>query len=240
MNPFLVRLKAEEVPVVQKLLRNETGLNLFLFEIKFLGIIIEKIVIPVFISDEFDLLPSLSKFISRPHNFKDIISENKNNDHTNQDFNLSEDLLKKCYDISIKSTKNWIQKRTQELTILNRDSYFQQRKRMIKSAEQRKNFSEVQLQKTDQKLRAKKLKIPTERQIENLEKITDSYRKKKRMDLFNKIQKEVQYLEKERERWERNLEDLEFDLPEQLKRLKKYKQLLINAECISYARIILK
>jgi len=82
--------------------------------------------------------------------------------------------------------------------------------------------------------------MPTERQIENLEKISDSSRKKKRMDLFSKIKKEVQYLEKERERWEQNLEDLEFDLPEQLKRLKKYKQLLINAECISYARIILK
>ncbi|QEE17283.1 helicase-related protein [Promethearchaeum syntrophicum] len=240
MNPYLVRLKAGEVPIVQKLLRNETGLNLFLFEIKFLGIIIEKIVIPVFISDEFDLLPSLSDFISRPHNFNEVISENQNYAHAKQDFHISEDFLKKCYDISIKSTKNWIQKRTQELTKLNRDSYFQKRKRIIKSAEQKKNFSEVQLQKIEQKLRAKKLKMPTERQIDNLEKISDTSRKKKRMENFNKIKKEVQYLENERERWERNLENLEFDLPEQLKRLKKYKQLLINAECISYARIILK
>ncbi|MHA1510646.1 MAG: DEAD/DEAH box helicase, partial [Promethearchaeota archaeon] len=80
MDPFPVRLKTEEIPIVQKLLRNETGLNLFLFEIKFLGIIIEKIVIPVFISDDFDLLPSFSKFISRPHNFNDILSEDQNQD----------------------------------------------------------------------------------------------------------------------------------------------------------------
>ncbi len=240
MDPYSLRLKAEEVPIVQKLLRNETGLNLFLFEIKFLGIIIEKIVIPVFITDEFDLLPSLTNFISRPHNFNEILSEYQNQDTKTQDYNLSEKILRKCYDISIKSTKNWIKKRTEELTSLNRVSYFQHRERTIKSAEQRKKFSDVQLKMTEQKLRAKKLKLPTKRQIENLEKISDSYRKKKRMEQFNKIRQEVQYLENERERWGQKLEDLEFDLPEQLKRLKKYKQLLINAECISYARIILK
>ena len=240
MDPFAVRLKAEEIPIVQKLLRNEVGLNLFLFEIKFLGIIIEKIVIPVFITDEFDLLPSFAKLISRPHNFNDILLKNQNQDINCQNSNLSEDMLKKCYDVSIKSTKNWIKKRTIALTKLNRESYFQQRERIIKSAKQRKKFLDVQIKITEQKLRAKKLKLPTNRQIENLEKISDSFRKKKRMEQFAKIRQDVHYLEKELERWEKNIEDLEFDLPEQLKRLKKYKQLLINADCISYARIILK
>ncbi len=240
IDPFQVRLKTEEIPIVQKLLRSETGLNLFLFEIKFLGVIIDKIIIPVFITDEFELIPSFAKFISRPHNFIDILLENQNQDLNSKNYNPSEEILKKCYEVSIKSTKKWIQIRTKDLAKLNRDSYFQHRKRIIKSAEQRKIFSDIQIKITEQKLKAKKLKMPTKRQIENLEKISDSFRKKKRIEQFNKIRQEVQYFEKERERWEQNLEDLEFDLPEQLKRLKKYKQLLINAECISYARIIMK
>ncbi|MHA1854964.1 MAG: DEAD/DEAH box helicase [Promethearchaeota archaeon] len=240
MDPYPLRFNSEEIPVIKKLLRNQTGLNLFLFEIKFLGVIIEKIIVPVFITDEFDLLPTFSKFIFRPHNLADIIKKPQNHYKNTVENRVSEDILKNCYHLSLQSTKKWIELRAKELSKLNRDSYFKQRLKIIKSAEQRKIFTLNQIKITEEKLRAKKLRLPTKRQIDNLDKISDGHRKKKRMEHFEKIKQEVKYLKQEYKRWEQVLEDLEFDLPEQLKRLKKYKQLLINAECISYARIILK
>ena len=93
------------------------------------------------------------------------------------------------------------------------------------------------MEKAKLAVRAKKLKLPTKKQKENVANLTDNVRKNRRLKEFQKMRKEVQYCESEITRWVDHLENLDFNIPEQLKRLKKYRQLLINANFIGYARI---
>jgi len=72
-------------------------------------------------------------------------------------------------------------------------------------------------------LRAKKLKLPTERQIINVNSLENEHRKKQRINQFKKIENEVKYYESELSRWQEILDSLDFDIPEQLKRLEKYR-----------------
>ncbi len=236
INPYGARIPKPELSAFKKLLRFETGLNLFLFEIEFLGVIVEKTVTPIFITDDLELLPLLGQFISKPHNIVKIVNfEAKPKDLSH--LSVSREVLEKCLDLAKQSTKNQISEKAKGLTKLNKQKYQLQRAKVLKNAKFKKQFAEAQRNSSENALRAKKLKLPTERQKLNLEKISDPNRKKRRLKEFAKIEREVQYYANEIQRWSNILEDLEFDVPEHLKRLKKHRQMLINAKLLSYARI---
>ena len=242
MKPYLTRLSSDETAAFQKVLKEQTGLNLFLFEIEFLGIIIEKIVVPVFITDESEILPSFNALIQRPHNLYDIVYQLSAESPTTLEIHsltqkLSPDLLQQCYQASLQSTKDWIKRRSSELTELNKTRYEQETAKILRTAEYKKHYIEVQAKLADEKWRAKKLKMPSERQLQNVQSLMDPGRKKAREQEFAKIRTEVQYYEHEIKRWKKLAEDLDFDLPEQLKRVKKYRKLTINADFLGYARI---
>ena len=63
-------------------------------------------------------------------------------------------------------------------------------------------------------------------------------RKKQRIAYFESIKKDIIYYETESRRWENLLEEQEFDIPAQRKKLKKYSKLLVNAKFFGYARLI--
>ena len=236
VNPYGSRVPKTELDTFKRLLRHEIGLNLFLFEIEFLGVIIEKSVIPIFITDDLELLPILGQFISKPHNFVKILKF----DAPSLDLvhlSVSREILEACLECAKQSTKNHISGKAQGLVQLNKEKYQSQRMKVLKNANFKKKFAETQIRLTENALRAKKLKLPTERQKQNLEQLSDPIRKKRRLKQFARIEKDVQYYENEIERWSQILENMEFDVPQQLKRLKKHRKLLINANFLSYARI---
>ncbi|WP_371805065.1 DEAD/DEAH box helicase [Candidatus Lokiarchaeum ossiferum] len=234
--PYGSRIPKAELDIFKRLLRFEVGLNLFLFEIEFLGVIIEKSVIPIFITDDLELLPILGRFISKPHNFAKILQFNAPSLDLAH-LSISREKLERCLESAKQSTKNQISEKAQRLIKLNKEKYLSQKMRVLKNANFKKKFAETQMKLTENALRAKKLKLPTERQRQNLDQLSDPVRKKRRIKQFMRVEKEVQYYENEIERWSQILENLEFDVPQQLKRLKKHRKLLINANFLSYARI---
>ncbi|MHA1648103.1 MAG: DEAD/DEAH box helicase [Promethearchaeota archaeon] len=247
MKPYGVRLKQDEVSVMQQVLRHETGLNLFLFEIEFIGIIVEKTIVPVFITDNGVILSVLGEIISRPHMLQDLIEFHPEELGISQfsdiseisQLGLSEEILQNCFKLAQQSTKERIQARAKELTEKNRQKFNDTYSKILKTASYKKKFAETQVKSSELNLRAKKLKLPTERQKINVEKLEDTRKKQKRLEYFTKLEQDVLYYKNEVSRWKDILETMEFDVPAQLKRLKKYKKLFINAQFRGYARIYL-
>ena len=227
----------------QRVLDANQQLNLFLFEIEYLGIIIEKTVVPILITDEGENLPTFANFISLPHNLKKILQLSDDlpaKDHPiAHDETVTRDILEERLATGKQLIKQMIGVRAQELIQLNRNKYLEKRARILRNLKSKRQYAKVQLLNTESGLRAKKLKLPTQRQRDNAAKIEIPAKKKRRLKEFEKIEREIQYLEVELQRWADFLEGLEFDEPEQLKRIQKYKQLSINANFLGFARIFL-
>lgn len=240
--PYGTRLTPVENITLQRVLKEETTLNLFLFEIEFLGILVEKIVVPIFITDEGDSFPTLNDLIRRPHNLKQILDINSlassNSFLIETVKKISPEKLQECYQAALQFTKVWIKTRAEELIELNKSRFEQEYAKMMRTADYKKKYAETQAKLAEEKFRAKKMKLPTERQLQNLESIIETAKKQARKEEFAKIRSEVEYYEQEIVRWKRILEDLDFDMPEQMKRLKKYRMLNINANFLGYARIL--
>jgi superfamily II DNA or RNA helicase len=242
--PYLLRLPATERMDLQPVLDQTAGLYLFIFQIEFLGLISEYVLIPVLISDEGRLFPTLAQTFLRPHNFARICSIDQLPIPKTQLHRISptitRDRLMELNDLAQQSTKEWIRTRMGELTDMNKQRYEQEQFRILKMAEFKQKYAEAQQSVMKEKLRAKKLKLPTERQLENLEKIPEEAKRKKRRAEFEEVMHEVKYYENEITRWQKIIEGLEFDTPEKLKRIKAHRTLKVNADLFALARIILE
>jgi predicted nucleic acid-binding Zn-ribbon protein len=73
----------------------------------------------------------------------------------------------------------------------------------------------------------------------NLEKIQDKERKREREEKFNSIEKDMQILHIEIDDWEKKLEEIEFDLPSDVKRFEFYRN-LSKRVWLSHIAIIIK
>ena len=147
------------------------------------------------------------------------------------------EVLEECYNVSQQATKTWIKHKATELIALNRIRYTEEKSKFIKNMEAKRKYVKASLKTTEYLLRAKKLKLPTDRQRENVSQLADSPKKTRRLKDFAKKEQDFLYYQGEIVRWENLLETLEFDLPARLARLKKYRKLFINATFLGYARI---
>ncbi len=251
-DPYGVKMDKEEQEILANVLEKKKKLHLYIFEIEFFGIVVEKNVVPVILTSDNKELPMLAKFIYRPHNFQKIIISNDQNldlnmhlksidkkTITNDNYEFCEN-LKKSLIIAKQATKKWINLRVKIITELNKKRYILQKAKTIKNAEHQKNFALNQIKNAELSLRAKKLKLPTQRQMDNLEKINDLQKKKKRLQDFEKRRNDVKYYESEINRWNKILENLEFDVPSRLTRLKKHRKLRVNANMLAFAIINIK
>jgi superfamily II DNA or RNA helicase len=245
LSPYGVRLSKPEIPILQRVLLKQTGLNLFVFSIDFLGVIVEKVIVPILITNDAELLPTLANYLLRFHNLTEILHLDGSQKESNVIIGNSveggrspREILEKCYAVSQQATKTWIKHKASELIDLNKKRYTEEKTKFIKNMEVRRKYVITQLKSAEYLLRAKKLKLPTERQRENVNQLSDSLKKARRLKDFKKREDTVLYYQNEIVRWEQMLETLEFDLPARLARLKKYRKLLINATFLGFARVI--
>jgi hypothetical protein len=245
--PHINRLIESEIPVFQRTLKNKENLNCFFFEVEYIGVIVEKMIIPIIMTETSEFLPTPSTnfiHLSQIWDLLDLESDFTKygpSDMGNSDV-FSYDSIKDIEKIFLNAKtvlKTQIKSRSLELIQLNKQKYAKSTQKAKKLAKFKRKFAELQLESSKLNFRAKKLKLPTNRQRENLEKITNVAKKNSKKAEFLKKEQEVEYYQGEILRWERILENLEFDLPEQIKRLKKYRKLWVNANLIGFAKLIL-
>lgn len=238
LNSSTIKLSKQENRNLQEILKTNSNLHLFFIELQFTGIIIEKIVYPILINEFLNPFVGLTHIFYHPDSLFPLI-KNLTFSSSKPSSNLRHSLekLHELYDGALQALKDLATPRISTLTKLNREKYLKEKQKLYESAELKRKYIKNHLIKLDLSLRAKKIKLPTPRQLENVEKLTNPKRKQQRLDKFARIQEEVNYFENEIEYWEELEQELEFDIPAKLDKLEKHKKLQINANLLGYSRI---
>ncbi|WP_457559470.1 helicase-related protein [Candidatus Harpocratesius sp.] len=235
-----IKLTSEENLELQKILKNSEILHLFFIELKSVGIIIEKIIFPVLVSNSGLIFSSFTKVLYHPSTIVKVLDFSREIKNRTFDKNLFEQRkILQLYEIALQGLKKIAQERTKYLTQVNKTKYLREKVKIITTAKLKRKYLEFHLDKLQTMLRVKKVKLPTERQLQNVAKISELEKKNRRMKQFEQLKNEVQYLEQEIKHWEKELEELEFDIPAKLKKLEYNKKLRINAELKGYAGCLL-
>ncbi|MHA1672852.1 MAG: DEAD/DEAH box helicase [Promethearchaeota archaeon] len=240
-----IRLTSNENIELQRVLRENEVLHLFFVELKTTGIIIEKIIYPLLVSDAKVVFTSLLNLIYHPTDLKSLIyntspeTDIKSHGSISQLSSDTEEHLTSLYQVALKSLKAIAKERILYLTGVNRKRFFREKNKVNSDASLKRAYIQKQLENLNIKMRVKKVRLPTKKQLENVAKVLDPKKKKIRLDRFEKIRREVEYLENEIIYWQELEGELDFDVPSKLKKLKHFKTLRIDAQLVGYARVVL-
>ncbi|MHA1619416.1 MAG: helicase-related protein, partial [Promethearchaeota archaeon] len=240
-----IHLTSAENVELQRVLRENELLHLYFIELKSTGIVIEKIIYPLLVSDSGLIFTSLLNLFYHPNDFKPLFykiipkSDGLSNTSIMHQFNDTEEHLTSLYHVALTSLKEIAGDRISYLTDVNRKRFFREQNKINSDASLKRTYIQTQLEKLKIKLRVLKVKLPTKRQLENVEKVVDPKKKKARLDRFEKIRSNVEYIKNEISYWQELDQELVFDVPAKLKKLKHFKTLHIDAQLVGYARVIL-
>ncbi|MFX0043102.1 MAG: SNF2-related protein [Candidatus Hodarchaeota archaeon] len=184
-----------------------TELYLFIFTIKFQGYIIENQISAVLVDQNGKEVEKLSDFILNIENFEKI-------------FNFSElkyeiDLNYKDIDELSKTAKKIVKLKTsiwkKEIEILNDKLYDLEKNKKEKIYAHKRNVLFFKLNSLKQRLERKQNNRPTERQLQNINKMSDETKKQEKLDNIQKLEEEIKYIEKDIKNIEKKLDDLSFE-----------------------------
>ena len=182
-------------------------LYLFIFTIKFQGYIIENQISAVLVDHNGNSLEKLTDFILNIENFEKIFNFN--------DLNHEIDLNYKDIDALSKTAKKIVKSKTSlwknEIKTLNDKIFDLERSKKEKIYAHKRNVLSFKLDSLKQKFERKGNSKPTERQLQNINKMSDETKKQERMDKIQKLEEEIRYIEKDMKNVEKKLDDLSFE-----------------------------
>ncbi len=256
LKPAAARLKEDEISLFKSILKNQDRLFLFYFEVEFIGVLVEKHVFPIIVTPDGRILKSPSAPFHWIHSLQGILDDSylsgKNKkivfDQTtdshivniDDDISISVDQIHATVKRAQRELRSLIQHRAQQLIQLNKKQYIREVQKTKTTVDYQKKYAQVQLENARLSLRAKKMKLPSERQIANVSAIQDPHKKQARLQDFAKREQDVQYYQNEVRRWNEILESISFDLPAKLTRLEKFRKLWIDANILGFAILDLK
>ena len=180
---------------------------LFIFTIKFQGYIIENQISAVLVDQNGNELEKLTDFILNIENFDKIFNFN--------DLNHEIDLNYKDIDVLSKTAKKIVKPKTslwkKEIKILNDKLFDLERSKKEKIYAHKRNVLFFKQDSLKQRLERKKNSRPTQRQLQNIDKMSDETKKQERLDKIQKLDEEINYIEKDMQNMEKKLDDLSFE-----------------------------
>ncbi|TFH27267.1 MAG: hypothetical protein E4G98_06295, partial [Promethearchaeota archaeon] len=243
-----IHLSTAENIELQRVLREDEPMHLFLVELTTTGIVIEKIIYPLLVSDSGVVFISLLNLIYHPSVLKTYLYNTPPQSEVlsqpalsqpifSQPILASEEHLTTLYQTALASLKDIARDRISYLTDVNRKRFFKEQHKCNSDTSLKRIYIQKQLEKLTIKSRIMRVKLPTQTQLENVTKVLDPNKKKTRLDRFDKIKKDIEYLEMEIAYWQEIAAELEFDMPAKLKKLKHFKTLHIDAHMVGYAMV---
>ncbi|MHA1728889.1 MAG: DEAD/DEAH box helicase [Promethearchaeota archaeon] len=226
--PLNLRMLLGEKRNAAEILSGKTGLYFFVFESEYCGIVLEKLIRPVVITEHGVILKNVSDFLSKPANFSRVLNLKTSifkPKLIQKIKDLSKEKIKKLIKIAKKYFEGEFSSKKRELGELNDHMFEKELQRTISLHEYKKHHILNSIELNQTRLDYLKNRTPTKRQWLFLEKIEDEERKKEREEEFNSIIREKQNLNIENDDLFKHLDDLEFDLPEDIRRLEFYKKL---------------
>ncbi len=182
-------------------------LYLFIFTIKFQGYIIENQISVVLVDQNGNELEKLTDFILNIENFEKIFNFNDLNYEINLNYKDIDALSKTAKKIVKSKTSLW----KNEIKILNDKIFDLERSKKEKIYAHKRNVLFFKLDSLKQRLERKRNSRPTERQLQNINKMSDETKKQERLDKIQKLEEEIRYIEKDIQNLEKKLDDLSFE-----------------------------
>ncbi len=182
-------------------------LYLFIFTVKFQGYIIENQISAVLVDQNGNELEKLTDFILNIENFEKIFNFN--------DLNHEIDLNYKDIDTLSKTAKKIVKSKTSlwknEIKILNDKIFDLERSKKEKIYAHKRNVLFFKLDSLKQRLERKRNSRPTERQLQNINKMSDETKKQERLDKIQKLEEEIMFIERDIQNVEKKIDDLSFE-----------------------------
>ena len=205
-------------------------LYLFIFKIKFQGYIIEEQISAIIIDKDGNEFKELTNFVLNIENYDKIFNFNKG---IQQEFELSSSFLnnltQKAKKIVKANTSSW----KIEIKNLNNKIFNIELTKKEKIYNFNRKSLQMKINSLKKKLETKNNQKPTEKQKENILKISDEAKRKEKREKLEKLGEQINILNKDIQKLEKKVDDLSFnheDLKNELKKrnLNKYYTDLIS------------
>lgn len=204
----VLNIKKDRLPIeVISEIKNNQLLYLFVYSVKFQGYIVEQQLFPVILDEKGAELPKSTTYLLQIETYHKIFKFNriKQKEHS---FNLTliESLTKNAKELIKSKTSNW----KKEIKRLNDKIFTIEQDKKEKIYNHEKSVLTLKLESLKQKLERKNSQKPTQRQMQNINNLTDEKKKEERLQNIEKLHEQIFFLEKSIRKTEKNLDDLSF------------------------------
>ena len=185
----------------------EEELYLFIFSIKFQGYIIENQISAIAVDKNGNEVENLADTILNLKDFNAIFQFNNERKKINLDHNIINNIQQRAKKIIKLKTSIW----KREIKILNDSIFNQTKKKKEKVYSHKRKVFNLKLESLNQILERKENKRPTTRQLQNIEKITDTAKKQEKLNNIKKLEEEIKFINQDIKLTKKKLDDLSFE-----------------------------
>ena len=182
-------------------------LYLFIFLVKFQGYIIENQIVAIVVDENGNEIKNFVDTILDIKNFNELFLPNDAQEKIPVDYNVISVLQQRAKKIIKSITSIW----KKEIKILNDSIFNQEKKKKEKIYSHKKRTLNLKLESLNYILERNKNKRPTPRQLQNIEKITDTAKKQEKLNNIKKLEEEIKFIQKDMKLTEKKLDDLSFE-----------------------------
>jgi len=231
-------LKKQHLPKeFQEKLVNMDRIYLLIFRTKFQGFLIEENLIPIIIDKNGKEIKDLEEIILDIRNFDKFYSfeSERENEMEITEFKV-QNLIERAEILSKEKNLNW----KSEIYRLNDKIYkFEQRKKE-KIYNHKKRGLQMKLENFKIKLERKENRKPSEKQMENINKLKDKERKSERLKDLEKLEEQIQFLKNDIRNIKNKIDELEFFYEDKKKDLERRNTTHYDIKLYSFAELILE
>ncbi|MHA1111705.1 MAG: helicase-related protein, partial [Promethearchaeota archaeon] len=231
------KLEDGERKICESFIARKENLMIFVLESEICGVFIERVIKPVVITHSGVILKSLSKFLTIPRNFNRIMIHGSTKEVENNLPSLKKEELEKLEEIARKFFNKTNARNKKQLDSLNETMFNKELQRTLALGQYKRDYILNKIRLHSKRLKALETRVPTKRQWNNVYKIEDEAKRKEREGKFNAITREMQALNIEMDDLQRDLTEIEFDMPDDIKRLEFYRKLSRRIQLISIGRL---
>ncbi|MFX1326464.1 MAG: helicase-related protein, partial [Promethearchaeota archaeon] len=213
-------LNLKRCALSQDLNRELKDLNefyLFNFTVKYQGFIIENQILPIIINRDGIEQENLKNYVLNIENYNRIFDFTEDK----ASFNLFPESFKKYQE----KAKNLVKSKTsiwkKEIKQLNDKIFASEREKKKKIYVYNRRALSLKIEAMQQRLERNQSRRPTERQLQNIRNLKDEIKRQERLRNIQKIEGEIQFIERDIKLAEKKLDDLSFeyeDLKNEMKR----------------------
>lgn len=224
----------DERKAIETIKNENQKLYLFNYLVSYTAVAAEKQVIPIVVSEDSVYLSEFSRIFLHPVIYINRISAEKI-DSSGIDDSDYENKIKEIQKITIGIINPIIKQRVNEIQSLNDQYYNIELDKIHKAIQFNIKYADQQIELCNKRLEVKSKQLPTDEQINRMEKLKDESKKEQRRLKFQQAQNEYDMIIKEIDRWKQYIEDQHFDLPGKIKRLEQFKKIKKNIDLIQIA-----